>query len=289
MEPAEFLDTLTGLIEQNYVVSNKVGLHTIEDVERAAFSVNAAYAQDLRDARIPAESANGNATSASAAAKKGWPGFSKTLRLAVAGGDLQRLSYRGLLSTFRPGPALLDRSAPSTRGGLVLRRTNSSARGFGICPSVCGRAAFFWTVFFWLRTVTVPGLVLVGAYMSIYFALWTWICGLLRPSLRAPLWSTVGRNRRLWRASRLRADRPGCVPQTTFASPFFSPRLGRPGNGCAAWSFLAGVGTLWDRPARAIGHHSNRGIYRVAGLSFLVAFTNVILLTTVPVHPETPG
>ncbi len=46
--------------------------------------------------------------------------------------------------------------------------------------------AFFWTVFSWLRTVTVPGLVLVGLYMAIYFALWSWICGLLRPSLRAP-------------------------------------------------------------------------------------------------------
>src|SRR5664279_2194840 len=47
--------------------------------------------------------------------------------------------------------------------------------------------AFFWTVFFWLKTVTVPGLILVGAYMAIYFALWSWICGLLRPSLRAPV------------------------------------------------------------------------------------------------------
>ena len=53
MEPAEFLDTLTGLIDQDFVVSNKVALHTMEDVERAAFSVNAAYAKDLRDAMNP--------------------------------------------------------------------------------------------------------------------------------------------------------------------------------------------------------------------------------------------
>ena len=53
MEPAEFLDTLTGLIEQDYVVSNKVGLRSIEDVERAAFSVNSVYAKDLRDALNP--------------------------------------------------------------------------------------------------------------------------------------------------------------------------------------------------------------------------------------------
>ena len=47
----------------------------------------------------------------------------------------------------------------------------------------------FWGVFSWLRTVTVPGLVLVGLYMGVYFAIWAWFAGLLRPRalLRAPL------------------------------------------------------------------------------------------------------
>jgi hypothetical protein len=53
METAEFLETLTGLIEQGYVVSNKVNVRLIEDAERASFSVNAAYAKDLRDAVNP--------------------------------------------------------------------------------------------------------------------------------------------------------------------------------------------------------------------------------------------
>ena len=42
METAEFLETLTGLIDQGYVVSNKVNIRVIEDVERAFFRVNPA-------------------------------------------------------------------------------------------------------------------------------------------------------------------------------------------------------------------------------------------------------
>ena len=44
---------------------------------------------------------------------------------------------------------------------------------------------FFWGVFSWLHTVTVPGMVIVGLYMGVYFALWAWLAGLLRP--RKPL------------------------------------------------------------------------------------------------------
>ena len=53
METAEFLDTLIGLIDQGYVLSNKVNIRLIEDAERAFFRVNAAYAKDLRDAVNP--------------------------------------------------------------------------------------------------------------------------------------------------------------------------------------------------------------------------------------------
>lgn len=53
MEPSEFLDELNGLISLGYVLSDKVTLHTMEDVERAVFRVNASYARDLRDALHP--------------------------------------------------------------------------------------------------------------------------------------------------------------------------------------------------------------------------------------------
>ena len=50
---AEFLDELNGLIEQGYVLADKVNVRTMEDVERAVFRVNASYARDLKDAIQP--------------------------------------------------------------------------------------------------------------------------------------------------------------------------------------------------------------------------------------------
>src|SRR5947209_8021090 len=41
--------------------------------------------------------------------------------------------------------------------------------------------AFFWTALSWLTTVTVLGWFVLPFYMAIYFALWAWLCGLLRP------------------------------------------------------------------------------------------------------------
>jgi hypothetical protein len=53
METGEFLDTLTGLISQGYVVSNKVNIRTMEDVERAFFRIDPGQAKELRDAVTP--------------------------------------------------------------------------------------------------------------------------------------------------------------------------------------------------------------------------------------------
>jgi hypothetical protein len=52
-ETAQFMETLIGLIDQGYVISNKVNIRLIEDVERAFFRVNPTYATDLRDAVNP--------------------------------------------------------------------------------------------------------------------------------------------------------------------------------------------------------------------------------------------
>jgi len=49
-----FLDTLVGLIEQDYVLSNRVNVRLIEEVQRATFRVNPAFAVELRDAVSPA-------------------------------------------------------------------------------------------------------------------------------------------------------------------------------------------------------------------------------------------
>lgn len=53
MEQAELPDELNGLISLGQVLSDKVNLHSMEDVERAIFRVNASYARDLRDALNP--------------------------------------------------------------------------------------------------------------------------------------------------------------------------------------------------------------------------------------------
>jgi hypothetical protein len=54
METGEFLDTLCGLIDQGYVLSNKVNIRLMEDVEKALFRVNPAFGKDLQDAVNPA-------------------------------------------------------------------------------------------------------------------------------------------------------------------------------------------------------------------------------------------
>jgi apolipoprotein N-acyltransferase len=139
--------------------------------------------------------------------------------------------------------------------------------------------AFFWTVFFWLRTVTVPGLILVGAYMAIYFALWSWICGLLRPALRAPAV-----------ANRWTQPAPNESPLSR------SPWLRSTNNLrlafllAAVWVALEWLRSLvfsgWGWNSLGSALHAQLAIIQiaeftgVAGLSFLVAFTNVILLTS---------
>ena len=50
METAEFLDTLSGLMNLGYVLSSKVNVIKMEDVERSYFRVNPSYARELRDA-----------------------------------------------------------------------------------------------------------------------------------------------------------------------------------------------------------------------------------------------
>ena len=54
MEEAELLDILSGLIDQGYILSTKVHVHSKEDVERSAFRVNPSYSRDLKDALRPA-------------------------------------------------------------------------------------------------------------------------------------------------------------------------------------------------------------------------------------------
>lgn len=164
---------------------------------------------------------------------------------------------------------------------------------------------FFWIVFFWLRTVTVPGWFLVGAYMAIYFALWSWICGALRPGLRKvrekPLEGLEAVSRRL--NEKYAATHGELVQVAPAASdmPLDSPARRSPWlrstNNLRLAFLLAAVwvaqewlrslvltGWGWNTFGAAL--HDQLAIIQiveftgVAGLSFLVVFTNVILLST---------
>ena len=49
MEAAEIIDTLDGLLTTGYVLSNRVNVRTVEDVQRALFRVNSSYLRELRE------------------------------------------------------------------------------------------------------------------------------------------------------------------------------------------------------------------------------------------------
>ncbi len=53
LEDSELVDTLQGLISQEYIESDCESLRTIHDVERATFKTNADHVKDLRGALNP--------------------------------------------------------------------------------------------------------------------------------------------------------------------------------------------------------------------------------------------
>ncbi len=145
-------------------------------------------------------------------------------------------------------------------------------------------AVFFWGVFSWLHTVTVPGLVLVGLYMGVYFAIWSWIAGLLRPrGLRpAPIVSKRG-----W---------PPVAPNELSAearSPWLSSwrNLWLAFILAATWTALEWVRSWmfsgWGWNGLGVALHDILPMIQiaeytgVAGLTFIVAFANVIAISTV--------
>ena len=145
--------------------------------------------------------------------------------------------------------------------------------------------AFFWTVLFWLTTVTVLGWFVLEFYMAIYFALWAWLCGLLRP-----------------RETKMGESGPGKWDQMlaqarSTAAPARSPWTKSTNNLVLAFLLAAGWATQewlrgwvfsgWGWNGLGVALHTNWPLIQiaeftgVAGLSFMVAFANVIAVTTV--------
>ena len=165
---------------------------------------------------------------------------------------------------------------------------------------------YFWTVFSWLTTVTVPGWFLVGLYMGVYFAVWAWICGVLRPTRNRTLLqrqpsglAAVTQRLEEKRAAENKgrgiligsaADEAPAVVDSPWLSSMHNLRLAF--LLASAWvatelvrsTLFSGWG--WNMLGTAL--HAQYlmiqivEITGVAGLSFLVAFTNVIALAMVP-------
>jgi len=143
---------------------------------------------------------------------------------------------------------------------------------------------FFWIVFSWLTTVTVLGWFVLEFYMAIYFAIWAWLCGLLRP--REGKQRSPGVSK--WDQMLMRARSTAAPPPSPWIKSTNNLRLAF--ILAAAWTtqeWLRGwifSGFGWNNLGIALHDYwpliQITEVTGVAGLSFLVAFANVILLTT---------
>jgi len=142
---------------------------------------------------------------------------------------------------------------------------------------------FFWTALSWLTTVTILGWFVLQFYMAIYFALWAWFCGLLRPrearrQLSADKWD------QMLAEARSTAALPRS-PWTKSTNNLLLAFLL-----AAAWTtqeWLRGwVFSGWGWNGLGVALHDTWPLIQIAeftgiaGLSFMVAFANVILVTT---------
>ena len=142
---------------------------------------------------------------------------------------------------------------------------------------------FFWIVFSWLTTVTILGWFVLEFYMAIYVAIWALFCGLVRPR---PKINRAGSSKWEQMLSQARTSvTPPPSPWTRSTNNLrFALLL------AAAWTTLEWLrgwvfsGFGWNGLGVAL--HDNWPLIQiaeltgVAGLSFLIAFVNVIILTT---------
>jgi apolipoprotein N-acyltransferase len=145
--------------------------------------------------------------------------------------------------------------------------------------------AFFWTALSWLTTVTVLGWFVLAFYMAIYFALWAWFCGLVRP--RGTKKQSVATTK--WDEMLAQARSAAAPPRSPWTKSTNNLLLAF--VLAAAWTtqeWLRGwVFSGWGWNGLGVALHDNWPLIQiieftgVAGLSFMVAFANVILVTTV--------
>jgi apolipoprotein N-acyltransferase len=144
--------------------------------------------------------------------------------------------------------------------------------------------AFFWTAFFWLTTVTVLGWFVLQFYMAIYFALWGWFCGLLRPRQ-----TTTSAGPTKWDQMLAQARHTAAPPRSPWTKStnnllltFLLAAAWTTQEWLRGWVF-SGFG--WNGLGVALHAHwpliQIAEFTGVAGLSFMVVFANAIVVTTV--------
>ncbi|MDQ2868348.1 MAG: apolipoprotein N-acyltransferase [Verrucomicrobiota bacterium] len=142
-------------------------------------------------------------------------------------------------------------------------------------------AIFVWIAFFWLTTVTGGGWFAIGLYMACYFAVWSWFCGLMRPRARREI-AVV--------------DKWSGMLASSAPPPSASPWLSSGHNLlfafvlAAAWVAMEWIrGWLfsgWGWNGLGVSLHAMWPLIQiaeftgVAGVTFLVVFINIILVTT---------
>ena len=145
---------------------------------------------------------------------------------------------------------------------------------------------FFWIVFFWLTTVTVLGWFVLQFYMAIYFAIWACFCDLVRPrasnkrqSHAASKWDHMLVQARS--AAPLPAQSPWTKSTSNLRLAFILAAAWTTLEWLRGWVF-SGFG--WNGLGVAL--HDKWPLIQIteltglAGLSFMVAFANVIVITT---------
>ena len=143
---------------------------------------------------------------------------------------------------------------------------------------------FFWTAFSWLTTVTVLGWFVLQFYMAIYFAAWAWFCGLLQPREKKAERQSTKWDQMLTQARS--SAPPSRSPWIKSTNNLFLAFLV-----AAAWVtqewFRGWVFSGFGWNGLGVALHDTWPLIQiaeftgVAGLSFLVAFANVIAATTV--------
>ncbi len=98
METQEFLDTLIGLIDQGYVLSNKVNIRLIEDVGEGVLSGQRRLCERFARRGEPRPKAGPRTRpTPEAPLRNGGSVLENPAALAVAGGDLERVALRRML------------------------------------------------------------------------------------------------------------------------------------------------------------------------------------------------